>query len=151
MWNKVFAASPYVDDVRFGVDKGPLRVDVARFVGSLNIWVVGVSIKGSNWLDLGVATSTSSFKLFCSMVWFVQPSRLVVKGGKPALRGVMPQLIFFERLLDLVSSGDCDLQSLVWRGHLQVSLSLTAGLAHFSNSDGCRAIEGSRRPVCFLM
>lgn len=58
MWNKVSAASPYLDDVRFGVDKGPVRVDVATFVGSLNILVVGVSIKGSSWLDRSSHSAT---------------------------------------------------------------------------------------------
>lgn len=41
-----------------------MRVGVALSIGSLRILAVGVSIKGSCWLHLGVATSASSFDLF---------------------------------------------------------------------------------------
>jgi hypothetical protein len=35
---------------------------------------------------------------------FLQPTGVVMMDCKPALRGVLPQLIFFQRLLDLVVS-----------------------------------------------
>lgn len=75
-----------------------LSVGVVRFVGSLWMLVVSASIKESNWPDLGVVTSTSSFKLFSGMPHFAQPRGLMVKDCKPALRAMMPQPIFLERV-----------------------------------------------------
>jgi hypothetical protein len=59
----------------------------------------------------GVATSTSSFVVFCGKTWYLQPSGMVVKDGKPMLRGVSPQPIFDRRLLDLVIRGEWLLRS----------------------------------------
>lgn len=47
--NKVSPASPYLDEVRSGADEEPVRVGVAKSVGSLQIFAVGVSIKEGNW------------------------------------------------------------------------------------------------------
>jgi len=41
-------------------------------------------------LSFVVATSTSSFDLFCDNIWFFQPSILAVKDCKPVLLGVFP-------------------------------------------------------------
>jgi hypothetical protein len=41
-WNKVSPASPHIVGIRFGVNEGPVRVSVARLVGSLRILAVGV-------------------------------------------------------------------------------------------------------------
>ena len=60
-WNKLSLASSHLNDVRFGTGEGHLRVCVARFVGPLQILVVGLSIKENNWLTFGAATSSSSF------------------------------------------------------------------------------------------
>lgn len=45
--DKIFVASSFLSDVRFSVDDGLVRVCVVRYVGSLRIMVVWVSIKGS--------------------------------------------------------------------------------------------------------
>jgi hypothetical protein len=68
LWNKVSPVCPYLDDVRSGADKGPVRVGSARFEGSLQIFAVGVSIKRCSWLPYVVVTSTSSFDLFCNKI-----------------------------------------------------------------------------------
>jgi hypothetical protein len=64
-WNKASPASPHLVGIQFGVDEGNVRVSVARSVGSLRILAFGVSIKGMCWMVSGVATSTSSFAVFC--------------------------------------------------------------------------------------
>jgi hypothetical protein len=56
-----------------------------------------------SWLS---AISTSSFDLFGNKILFLQPSVLVVKDCKHVLLGVFPQLMFFQRLLDLVASSN---------------------------------------------
>lgn len=89
--NKVSPASPYLDEVRSGADEEPVRVGVAKSVGSLQIFAVGVSINGNSWLTLGAAILISFLDVFCSMAQFLQPSGLVAKDCKPALHGVMPQ------------------------------------------------------------
>jgi hypothetical protein len=43
-------------------DKGSVKVDFSRSVGSLQIFVVGVSIRGCSWLPFVVATSISFFQ-----------------------------------------------------------------------------------------
>ena len=45
LWNKVFTAFPYLDDIRFGIDKGLIRVGSVRFEGFIEIFVVDVSIR----------------------------------------------------------------------------------------------------------
>lgn len=54
-------------------------------------------------LDLGAATSTSSFELFCGMGWFLQPSGRVVMDYTPALREGDASIIY-SMVLDLLSS-----------------------------------------------
>lgn len=73
-WNKVSPVSPYLDDVRSGADEGPVRVCVSRSVVSFRILAVCVFFKKSIWLAVGVATSTSSYLLFCGLARFLQPS-----------------------------------------------------------------------------
>ena len=58
-----------------------------------------------------MATSTSSFDIFCDKIRFLQPSVLVVKDCKPVLLGVFPQPMFFQRLLDLIVSSKWFLRS----------------------------------------
>ena len=106
LWNKVSPAFSYLDDVRFGADDGQVGVSSARSEGSLQIFAVGVSINRCGWLSFVVATSTSSFDLFCDKIWFLQPSISVVKDCKPVLLGVFLQPMFFQRLLNLVVSSE---------------------------------------------
>ena len=58
-----------------------------------------------------VATSTSSFDIFCDKIRFLQPSVLVVNDCKSVLLGVFPQPMFFLQLLDLVTSIEWFLRS----------------------------------------
>ena len=88
--NKVFTAFSYLDDIRFDIDKGLIRVGSVRFEGFIEIFVVDVSIRRCSWLSFVVVISTSSFDLFCDKIWFLQPSILVVKDCKPALLGLFP-------------------------------------------------------------
>ncbi|CAL5059187.1 unnamed protein product [Urochloa decumbens] len=111
LWNKVSPAFPYLDDVRSGGDEGPVRVGSAGSVGSLQTFAVCVSIRRCSWLSFGVATTTSSFGLFCDMIWFPQLSGMAVKDCKLALRWVFPQPMFFQRLLDLVVSSEWFMRS----------------------------------------
>ena len=97
VWNKVSPAFPYLDDVRSGTDDGQVRVSSARSEGSLQIFAVGVSIRRCSCLSFVVATSTSSFDLFCDKIRFLQPSVSVVKDCKPVLLGVFPQPIAVAR------------------------------------------------------
>jgi len=111
LWNKVSPAFSYLDDVRFGADDGQVRVSSAISEGSLQIFAVGVSIRRCSCLSFVVATSTSSFDLFCDKIRFLQPSVSVVKDCKPVLLGVFLRPMFFQRLLDLVVSSECFLRS----------------------------------------
>ena len=106
LWNKVSPAFPYFDDVRSGTDDGQVRVSSARSEGSLQIFAIDVSIRRCNWLFFVVATSTSSFDIFCDKIRFLQPSISVVKDCKPVLLGVFLQQMFFQRLLNLVVSSE---------------------------------------------
>jgi hypothetical protein len=57
----------------------------------------------------------SFFDLFFVKFWFLQPASLVMTVWKSALLGVLPQLMFFQHLLDLVVSNKfCGVQILVW-------------------------------------
>lgn len=67
-WNKVSPASPYPDDIRFGSIEGSVRFCVTKSIGSLWILVVRVSIKKSNWLAFGAATST--YLPCCLAAWY---------------------------------------------------------------------------------
>jgi hypothetical protein len=126
LWNKVFPDSPYLDE-------RPVRVGSARSVDYLQIFAVGVFIRRCSWLSFVGVVLISFFDLFFVKFRFLQPAGLVMMVCNPALLGVLPQPIFFQRLLDLVVSKDgfCGLQSLVWRWHLQVPLSLVAFPEHF--------------------
>ena len=97
LWNKVFTTFPYLDDIRFGIDKGLIRVGSVRFEGFIEIFVVDVSIRRCNCLSFVVAISTSSFDLFSDKIQFLQPSVSVVKDCKPVLLGVFPQPIAVAR------------------------------------------------------
>lgn len=59
-WNKASQVSSHLDDIRFGVDEGPARVCILKFVGA--------SIKESNWVAIDAAALT--FFLCCSATWF---------------------------------------------------------------------------------
>jgi hypothetical protein len=54
---------PYLDDVQFGVNEGPMRVWFVRSIDLLQMLAVGVLIRESNWLAFDEAISTSSFGL----------------------------------------------------------------------------------------
>ena len=111
-WNKVSSTFSYLDDVRSSADDSQVRVSSVRSECSLQIFAVGVSIRRCSWLSFVVATSTSSFDVFCDKIRFLQPSVSVVKDCKPVLLGVFSQPIFFQRLLDLVVSSEWFLRSL---------------------------------------
>ena len=95
LWNKVFTTFPYLDDIRFGIDKGLIRVGSVRFGGFIEIFVVDVSIRRCNCLSFVVAISTSSFDLFSDKIRFLQPSVLVVKDCKHVLLRLFHQPMFF--------------------------------------------------------
>jgi hypothetical protein len=102
LWNKVSPASPYLDDVLSSADEGPVRVGSARSVVYLQIFAVGVFVRRCSWLSFVGAILISFFDLFFIMFRFLQPAGLVMTDCKPALLGVLPQPMFFQRLLDLV-------------------------------------------------
>ena len=106
LWNKVPHAFFYLDDVRSGVDDGQVGLSSARSEGSLQIFAVGVSINRCGWLSFVVATSTSSFDIFCDKIRFLQPSVSVINDCKHVLLEVFPQPMFFLRLLDLIASSE---------------------------------------------
>jgi hypothetical protein len=93
LWNKVYSASPYLDDVGSDVCEEPVRVCCVRSVGLLQILVFCVLIRGSSWLAFDVAISTSSFGQLYSKVWHLQNSVLMMKDCKPVFR-VSPVDIF---------------------------------------------------------
>ena len=68
LWNKVSPAFLYLDDVLSGADDGQVRVSSAKSKDSLQIFTVGVPIRRCSWLFFVVATSTSSFDLFCDKI-----------------------------------------------------------------------------------
>jgi hypothetical protein len=109
--NKVSPASPYLDDVLSDVGEGPVRVGSARSVDSLQIFAVSVFVRRCNWLSLVVAILISFFDLFFVKFQLFQPVGLVMKDCKPVLLGVLPQLMFFQRLLDLIVSSGWFLRS----------------------------------------
>lgn len=65
-WNKVSTASPYLET--FDVGEGTVRMGTAKFVGSIRILIIGVSIMGSSWLDFDATTLTSSLGLLHAKV-----------------------------------------------------------------------------------
>ena len=50
LWDKVSSASPYLNDIRSGIDEGPVRVWFVKSVSSLQILAVVVFILISSWL-----------------------------------------------------------------------------------------------------
>jgi hypothetical protein len=108
LWNKVSPASPYLDDVLSGAGEGPVRVGSARSVNSLQIFAVGVFVRRCNLAVFGCG----GFGLFLRSVLrqvpvkfrFLQSAGFVMKDCKPMLLGVLPQPMFFQRLLDVVVS-----------------------------------------------
>ena len=111
LWNKVSPVFFCLDDVRSGTDDGHVRVSSARSEGSLQIFVVGVSVRRCSWLSFVVAISTSFFDLFGDKIRFLQPSVLVVKDCKPVLLEVFLRPMFVLRFLDLVVSSEWFLPS----------------------------------------
>jgi hypothetical protein len=104
LWNKVSPASPYLDDVLFGTGEGPVRVGSARSVDYLQIFAVGVFVRRSSWLSFVGAVLITFFDLFFVKFLVLQPTGVVMTDCKPALLEVLPQPMFFQRLLDLVVS-----------------------------------------------
>jgi hypothetical protein len=72
-----------------------VRVDPVRSVDYLQIFAVGVFIRRCSWLSFVGAVLISFFDLFFVKFWFLQPTGLVMTDCKPALLGVLPQLVFF--------------------------------------------------------
>lgn len=60
-WNKVFLVIPYLDDIRSSGGEGFVRVCVSKSFGSLNILVIGLSFKESNWMVIDAKISIFSF------------------------------------------------------------------------------------------
>ena len=88
-WNKVSPTSPYLDDVRSEANEWLVSVGATRSVSPFWILAVGVSIKRSNCLAFGVATST--FFLFALRHSRVSPTlEPMVKNHKFALHGRSP-------------------------------------------------------------
>ena len=58
--NNVSPASPYLIDIRFGVDEGPMKICSVRSVGFEILVAVGVFIRGNNQLALFTIISTPS-------------------------------------------------------------------------------------------
>jgi hypothetical protein len=101
----------------------------------------------------GVATSTSSFVVFCDKTWYLQPSALVVKDGKPVLRGVNSQT-------DIRSTTSRSRYS--WQVAIAVFKALYGDVicrcpypllssVQFSVSGRRRTSQGRRTPICFYM
>jgi hypothetical protein len=112
LWNKISpTSSPYLGDVLSGVDEGPVRVGSARSVGYLQIFAVGVFVRRCNRLSFVGAVLISFFDMFFVKFLFLQPAGLVMTDCKLALLGVLPQPMFFQRLLDLVVSSGWFLRS----------------------------------------
>ena len=63
LWNMVFLASPYLNDVRSGVGEGLVRVWFVRSVVFFQILAFGVTIIRSSCLAFHIAILTSSFDL----------------------------------------------------------------------------------------
>jgi hypothetical protein len=61
-WNKISSVSSYPNDVQSDASERRVRVCVPRFVGSLRILAVDVSVKDSNWLCIGGAISRSRLR-----------------------------------------------------------------------------------------
>jgi hypothetical protein len=111
LWNKVSPASPYLDGVLSGTGEGPARVGSARCVDYLQIFAVGVFVRRCSWLCFVGAVLITFFDLFFVKFRFLQPTGVVMTDCKPALLGVLPQPMFFQRLLDLVVSSGWFLRS----------------------------------------
>ena len=71
-WNKVSPTCPYLDNIGYGVAKGPVRTWFVRSVGPLHILAVIVFILGISWLTFDVMIKTSSFGLFDNKVQYFQ-------------------------------------------------------------------------------
>jgi hypothetical protein len=100
LWNKVSPTSLYLDDVLSSADEGPVRVGSARFVDYLQIFAVGVFIRRCSWLFFVRAVLICFFDLFFVKFRFLIPAGLVMTDCKHALLEVLPQLMFFQRLLE---------------------------------------------------
>jgi hypothetical protein len=89
-------------------------------------------------MSLVLATLISFFDPFFVKMWFLQPSILVTKDCKPTMLRVLPLLMFFQRLLDLVVSSEWFLRSskpCVAMTFAGVLFSCCLSIA-FSSSDG---------------
>jgi hypothetical protein len=111
LWNKVYPASPYLDDALSGADEGPMRVGSTRSVDYLQIFAVGVFVRRCSWLSFVGVILIPFFDLFFVKFRFLQPAGLVMTDCKPVLLRVLPQSMFFQRLLDLVVSSGWFLRS----------------------------------------
>jgi hypothetical protein len=146
LWNKVSPDSPYIDE-------GPVRVGSARYVDYLQILAVGVFVRRCSWLSFVGAVLISFFDLFFIKFPFLQPAGLVMMVCNPALLGVLPQPMFFQRLLDLVVSNRWFLRS----SKPCVAMAIVGAPfpcclpKAFSSSSGRRTLQGRRRPECFSM
>jgi hypothetical protein len=109
--NKVSPASPYLGDVLSGASEGPVRVGSARSVEYLQIFAVGVFVRRCSWLSFVGAVLITFFALFFVKFRFLKPTGVVMTDCKPALLGVLPQPMFFQRLLDLIVSSGWFLRS----------------------------------------
>jgi hypothetical protein len=73
LWNKVFLASPYLDDVLSDTGEGPVRVGSARSVDYLQIFAVGVFVKRCSWLSFVWAVLINFFDLLFVKFRFFNP------------------------------------------------------------------------------
>jgi len=108
-----------------------------------------VVIRGSSWLAFDTTMMTSSFGRSYSHVWHLQHIVLMAKDCKLVCFGGFLQPMFFQWVLDplLTASGFCGLQSLVWRGCLQVSLSFAIFSVRSSIFDWQYTIKGKKMTI----
>jgi hypothetical protein len=88
-----------------------MRVGSDRSIDYLQIFAAGVFVRRCNWLSFVGAVLISFFDMFFVKFRFLEPTGLVMSDCKPALLGVLPQPMFFQRLLDLVVSSGWFLRS----------------------------------------
>lgn len=72
----------YLEDVRSGIDEGPVKVWYVKSIDPLQILEFSILIKGNSWLASHAAISTSYFGLLYSKPWHFQNSILMVKNCK---------------------------------------------------------------------
>ena len=122
LWNKVSPVFPYLDDVRSGTNDGQVGVSFVKFKGSLYIFAAEVCQSGDA-VGCLLLWRLRHLLSICSAIisGFFNPLFWRWRIASLCCLGCSPQPMFFQRLLDLVSSEWC-----LWSSKLCVAMTFAS-------------------------